>query len=163
MIHPRAQELIDSYQMKMLPGEGTYIRELYRSAQTTQGDLSAVSTIYGLYCIDPPSRSNFHRLTRDEVWSWYEGDPIDLFLLFPDGSFRTVTLGRDAKAGQVYQFTIPAETWQAGRLQSGGSYALYGCTVAPAFTSDCFELGIRAELAAQYPGAVKAITELTES
>lgn len=162
MLNPRAEELIAFYRMRMLPGEGTYVRELYRSAQTTAEGLSSVSAIYGLYCIDPPSRSNFHRLTRDEVWSWYEGDPIDLFLLFPDGSGRKVTLGRDAQAGQVYQFTIPAGTWQAGRLQTGGSYALYGCTVAPAFTPDCFTLGARAELTAGYPAFKEIITELTE-
>lgn len=161
MIDPRAQELIAFYQMKMLPGEGTYVRELYRSGQTAADGLSAVSAIYGLYCADPPSFSNFHRLTRDEVWSWYEGDPIELFLLFPGGGVCTVTLGRDAKAGQVYQFTIPAGTWQGGRLKDGGCYALYGCTVAPAFTPDCFELGRRAELTARYPGAVKIISELT--
>lgn len=154
----RAQELIAFYQMKMLPGEGTYVREFYRSGQTAAGGLSA---IYGLYCADPPSFSNFHRLTRDEVWSWYEGNPIELFLLFPDGSTRTVTLGRSVKTGQVYQFTIPAGTWQGGRLKDGGSYALYGCTVAPAFTPDCFELGRRADLTVRYPGAVKIIAELT--
>lgn len=163
MTNPRVEELITFYQMKMLPGEGTYVRELYRSGHTAAGGLAAVSAIYGLYCTDPPSFSNFHRLTRDEIWSWYEGDPIELFLLFPDGSARTVTLGRDAKAGQVYQFAIPAGTWQGGRLKAGGSYALYGCIVAPAFTPDCFELGRRAELAARYPDAVKIISELTEN
>lgn len=163
MLNPRAQALIEFYQMAMLPGEGTYVRELYRSAQATAEGLPTVSTIYGLYCVNPPSRSNFHRLTRDEVWSWYEGDPIDLFLLSPDGGSRSVTLGRDAEAGQIYQFTIPAGTWQAGRLQPGGSYALYGCTVAPAFTPDCFELGSRAELTAAYPGEAEHIAELTEN
>lgn len=161
MMDSRAKELIDALQMKILPGEGTYIRELYRSAGTA-GELSALSTTYGLYCADPPSRSNFHRLSRDEAWSWYEGDPLDLFLLLPDGSTQTVTLGRNAAAGQAYQFTIPAGTWQAGRLRGNGGYALYGCTVAPAFTPDCFELGNRAALTAQYPGAAEIITELTE-
>lgn len=163
MIDPRAKELIQFYQMTMLPGEATYVAELYRSAQTTAEGLSAVSTIYGLYCVDPPSRSNFHRLTREEVWSWYEGAPIDLFLLLPDGSSRTVTLGCDAQAGQVYQFTIPAGTWQGGRLAKNGSYALYGCTVVPAFTPDCFELGVRAELTARYPQSADIIAALTEN
>lgn len=161
MLNPRAEELIEFYQMQMLAGEGTYIRELYRSPRAA-GKLSAVSTTYGLYCADPPSRSNFHRLSRDEAWSWYEGDPLDLFLLFPDGGTRTVTLGRNAAAGQAYQCTVPAGTWQAGRLRGDGSYALYGCTVAPAFTPDCFELGSRAELTAQYPDAAEIIAELTE-
>ena len=53
--------------------------------------------------------------------------------------------------GQVYQYTIPAGVWQGGCLAGGGSYALYGCTVAPAFTPSCFENGNRAALIARYP------------
>lgn len=157
----RAEELIRRYKMALLPGEETYVCELTRSTRTDGSGLPALSTIYGLYCTDPPSHSNFHRLTRDEVWSFYEGDPIDLYLLYPDGLTRRVTLGPDTAGGQVYQFTIPAGVWQGGRLSRGGSYALYGCTVAPAFTPECFLNGNRAELTAQYPAWKEVIAELT--
>ena len=157
----RAEELIRLYGMTMLPGEGTFVRELYRSAQTDGAGRAALSTIYGLYSADPPSRSNFHRLTRDEVWSFYEGDPIELFLLYPDGRSARAALGPDPAAGQVYQLTIPAGVWQGGRLAEGGRCALYGCTVAPAFTPDCFRLGNRAELTRGYPSMREIIAALT--
>jgi predicted cupin superfamily sugar epimerase len=160
-VNDRARELIRAYRMRLLPGEDTYVCELYRSAQTGADGLSALSAIYGLYCTDPPSHSNFHRLTRDEVWSHYEGDPIELFLLYPDGQTRRVVLGPRAEEGQVYQFTVPAGVWQGGRLVPGGVYALYGCTVAPAFTPECFRLGSRRELSGQYPSLAEVIAALS--
>lgn len=161
-MNERARELITFYQMHMLPEEDTYLCELYRSEQRIGDNLSTVSTTYGLYCSDPPSHSKFHRLTRDEVWSHYEGDPIELYLLYPDGSTRKVVLGRDIARGQVYQYTIPAGVWQGGCLAEGGGYALYGCTVAPAFTPDCFQVGDRAELTARYPKLRPVIRRLTK-
>lgn len=162
-MNERAWELIRTYRMHMLPEEDTYLCELYRSEQKTESGLSTVSTTYGLYCNDPPSHSNFHRLTRDEVWSHYEGDPIYLYLLYPDGTNRRVVLGRDTSHGQVYQYTIPAGVWQGGCLAEGGSYALYGCTVAPAFTPSCFQNGSRAALTSQYPELKSVIERLTTS
>jgi len=156
----RAAELIEFYQMTMLPGEGTFVREVYRSEQTDAAGLPTFSTIYGLYCTEPPSRSNFHRLTRDEVWSHYEGDPIELFLLYPGGRTRRVVLGRNTAEGEVCQYTVPAGVWQGGRLAENGRYALYGCTVAPAFTSDCFELGNSTELMKAYPNRKEVIAAL---
>lgn len=160
-MHERARELIRFYQMRLLEEEGTYLCELYRSRQTTGDGLSTLSTIYGLYCNDPPSHSNFHVLTRDEVWSHYEGDPILLYLLYPDGATRQVVLGSDAGKGQVYQFTIPAGVWQGGCLAPDGAYALYGCTVAPAFTPECFQAGDRAALTARYPAFREVIARLS--
>ncbi|MCI2056963.1 MAG: cupin domain-containing protein [Oscillibacter sp.] len=162
-MNQRAKELIEHFQMKMLPEEFTYLRELYRSSQRTAEGLATVTTTYGVYCTDPLSHSLFHVLTRDEVWSFYEGDPIELYLLYPDGSSRTVTLGRDFSAGQVYQFTIPAGVWQGGCLRSGGEYALYGCTVAPGFTPDCFTAGKAADLIARYPDQAEIIRKLTSA
>ena len=158
----RAKELVEQFSMTMLPVENTFLRELYCSSQKTAEGLPTVTTTYGLYCREPLSHSCFHVLTRDEVWSFYEGDPIQLYLLYPDGSGKTVTLGRDLAAGQVYQYTIPAGVWQGGRLAPGGEYALYGCTVAPGYTPECFTGGQRAELTARYPAYAAIIRDLTE-
>ncbi len=125
------RDLIDRFELRPLPVEGTLYAETYRSAAGT--------AMLGLYCVEPPSRSCFHRLTRDEVWHAYAGDPFRLILLYPDGATGEVVMGSDVLAGQRVQFTVPAGTWQAGELLPGGRYALFGCTVAPGFTPDCFE------------------------
>ncbi len=133
--------LIERYGMSPLPVEGTLFAETYRSEATAPSGGPAGTAGVGLFCEDPPSRSLFHRLAFDEVWHFYAGDPLRLVLLHPDGSDDEVILGD----GGIVQHAIPAGVWQAGELVPGGTWALYGCTMAPGFTPACFEGG-RVEL-----------------
>ena len=110
---------------------------------------------------DPPSRSLFHRLTFDETWHFYGGDPLRLILLHPDGRSEDVVMGPDPLAGQHVQFVIPAGVWQAGELVEGGHWALFGCTLAPGFTGTCFEGGRRDVLLASHPGRADDIERLS--
>jgi predicted cupin superfamily sugar epimerase len=144
--------LIERWDLKPLPIEGMLFAETYRSPEGT--------AMVGLYCTEPPSRSRFHRLSCDEVWHRYAGDPFRLVLLYPGGASREVVLGPDVLAGQHVQFTVPAGTWQAGELLPGGRYALFGCTVAPAFTPDCFEAGEVPALIAGWPDRAADIRRL---
>ena len=75
-----------------------------------------------------------------------------LVLLHADGTSDDVIMGSDLLAGQLVQFVIPAGVWQAGELVDGGRWALFGCTMAPGFTSACFEGGRVSELLVAYPG-----------
>lgn len=114
----------------------------------------------GLYCDDPRSVSLFHRLPVDEVWHFYAGDPLRLVLLYPDGSSEDVIMGNDPLQGHRVQYVIPAGVWQAGHMAAGGRYSLFGCTMAPGFTGDMFEGGVRDRLIADYPDRVEDITIL---
>jgi predicted cupin superfamily sugar epimerase len=59
--------------------------------------------------------------------------------LSPDGREGThPVLGPDLAAGQRPQVVVPAGVWQAARPR--GSWSLAGCTVAPAFEFERFEL-----------------------
>jgi predicted cupin superfamily sugar epimerase len=150
-VDPVAQALIDHLRMTPLPIEGTYFVSTYRSAADTAEGAPVGTAMIGLYADDPPSRSLFHRLTHDEVWHFYAGDPIRLLLLHPDGSSEQVTLGNDVLSGQAVQHVVPAGCWQAGELVLGGRWALFGCTMAPGFTGDCFEGGTVGALLASHP------------
>jgi len=142
---PEVEALVALYGLRPLPVEGTLFAPTYRSAR---GESSAM---VGLYCNEPPSRSLFHRLPVDEVWHFYGGDPLRLVLLHADGRCEDVILGPQPLAGERVQFVVPAGCWQAGHLVAGGHYALFGCTLAPAFDSAMFEGGERADLLARYP------------
>ena len=144
--------LIDRFDLQPLPIEGTLFAETYRSHAST--------AMVGLYAVDPPSRSCFHVLAHDEVWHAYAGDPFRLILLHPDGSSDEVVLGCGVAAGQQVQFTIPAGTWQAGELLPGGRFALFGCTMAPGFTPDCFQSSAAASLIARWPARAADIRRL---
>ena len=143
--------LIARLELEPLPVEGTLFKSSYRGPPLHAGGPAASSAMLGLYCDDPPSHSLFHRLPVDEVWHFYGGDPLRLVLLHPDGSSSEVILGPDLLAGQQVQWVVPATTWQAGHLQTGGRYALFGCTLAPGFSSAMFEGGTRNELPHRYP------------
>ena len=145
------RDLIEKYKLKPLAVENTYYCQTYVSQEKDQNGIPAMTVMYGLYCNDPVSVSCFHRLSRDETWCFYEGDPIHLYLLYPDGSDKEVVLGADCSKGEVYQYTIPAGVWQGGCLDQAGTYALYGCIVAPGFTPDCFEAAVAGELSERYP------------
>jgi predicted cupin superfamily sugar epimerase len=148
--------LIERYGMSPLPVEATLFAETYRSDATTPAGGPAGTAGVGLFCDDPPSRSLFHRLAFDEVWHFYAGDPLRLVLLHPDGSDGEVFLG----PGETVQHVIPAGVWQAGELVPGGTWALYGCTMAPGFTPRCFEGGSVEQLLASHPGCAADIERL---
>lgn len=143
--------LMDHYKFEKLPVEETLFVSTYRSSMEFGDQQPFGTAMIGMYCEEPPSFSRFHRLTADEVWHFYGGDPLRLILLYPDGSSRDVILGRNYKQGQLVQFVVPAGAWQAGHIMAGGRYALFGCTMAPGFTGSMFEGGKRSELSRQYP------------
>lgn len=129
--------------------------ERYRDAK------SIGSAIYFLLTDGPDSFSALHRLPTDEIYHFYLGDPVALFLLHPDGYSQKVVLGQDILNGEQVQFVVPAGSWQGSRLVPGGWYALMGTTMAPAFTGDDYEHGDRETLLAQYPDYSEMIRLLT--
>ncbi len=132
----RAQELID--RLGLLPHpEGGYYREVFRSdEQIHRADgavRNALTTIY--FLLSQGAVSRWHRVhAADEVWHHYEGSPLELRVLLPQGQqvqrwvLGPLEVGRP-EALPVH--TVPADAWQAAR--SLGDYTLVGCTVGPGF------------------------------
>lgn len=139
--------------------EGGYYRETFRSSatiETSRGPRAASTSIW--YLLSPGDFSAWHRVAADEVWHHYAGDPINLHTL-EDGAVRVQLLG-PLSGGGIPQIVIPAGVWQAAS-PAGQRSALCGCTVAPGFDFEDFELGTRAQLLALFPGASEAIAALT--
>jgi predicted cupin superfamily sugar epimerase len=145
--------LIEAYGFEPLPVEGTLFASTYRSSHSLPDGAPVGTAMIGLYAHDPPSRSLFHRLPSDEVWHFYGGDPIRLVLLNPGGEVDEIWLGSDVGAGQRVQVVVTAGVWQAGELAPDGTYALFGCTMAPGFTGAGFEGGRRSALLESHPSA----------
>ena len=113
------------------------------------------------FLLDQENFSAFHRIQSDELWHFYAGDPLVVHVIEPTGDLSEILLGSDAEAGQVFQSTVQAGRWFASELKPGGSFALVGCTVAPGFDFDDFELGRKQELQQLYPQHKKLIEKLT--
>jgi predicted cupin superfamily sugar epimerase len=150
-MQPEVKALMAHYNFQPLPVEGTLFVSTYRSKQEFGGGKPFGTAIIAMYCDEPHSVSLFHKLSVDEVWHFYAGDPLRLVLLYPNGSTRDVIMGTDPLKGQLVQFIIPAGVWQAGHMVAGGRYSLFGCTMAPGFTEEMFEGGTRMQLIDIYP------------
>ena len=99
-------------------------------------DGRAVSTsIY--FLLTRGERSHWHRIDAVEIWHYYAGAALKLSLV--DGAKEEIIrLGADIHADEVPQVTVPARAWQAA--ESFGDWTLCGCTVAPGFSFEGFEL-----------------------
>jgi len=97
----------------------------------------------------------------DEVFHFYLGDPVEMLHLRPDGTGAILTLGPKLHEGMHPQIVVPGGVWQGARVAAGGRYALLGCTVAPGFEFEDFELGNRDELLRIYPDHMEVIRMLT--
>jgi len=128
-----AAEIIRALDLKPHP-EGGHYRETFRDTRLIDGR-AASTAIY--FLLARGERSHWHRVDAVEVWHFYAGAPLKLSLV--DGaSDEIVRLGPDMAAGQVPQVTVPARAWQAA--ESLGDWTLCGCTVAPGFMFEGFEL-----------------------
>lgn len=129
----RAEELVAALGLVPHP-EGGYYGELFRSDATVhptdgRGPRAALTTIY--FLLPAGAVSRWHRVQSDEVWHFYEGAPLDLWIAWPDGiQVNQHRLG-PLDGAQRPSWTVPAGCWQAAR--STGAHTLVGCTVGPGF------------------------------
>ena len=92
--------------------------------------------------------SAFHRIKSDECWHFYEGDSLHVHVLHLDGTYELIRLGKNREEGEVYQAIVPAGAWFASETK--GEYSFVGCTVAPGFDFQDFELAKSSDLKNQY-------------
>jgi predicted cupin superfamily sugar epimerase len=124
--------------------EGGYYRQTYRADLLDGEDFSA-----------------FHRLRSDELWHFYVGGSLVVHVIEKNGQYSETQLGSDPEASEVFQAVVKAGCWFASRLRDSRSFALVGCTVAPGFDFEDFELAKREELLRRYPQHRQVIQSLT--
>ena len=167
MNNKKAQYLRERLDLSELPGEGGYYKETYRSDKTiilpseTDGERSISTSIY--YLLDGTQFSAFHRLKSDEIWHFYIGSSITLYIINKMENLSEVKLGSNIEKGELFQIQVRAESWFAATVNDISSYALIGCTVSPGFDYLDFELGDRKKLIERYPQHKSIIEKLTTS
>ena len=130
----RAEDVITLLELKPHP-EGGHFRETFRDERQHAGR-AASTGIYFLLAAGEASR--WHRIDAAEVWHFYAGAPLRLTLSADGRAMREERLGADIAAGERPQAVVPARWWQAAR--SLGAWTLVGCTVAPGFVFETFEM-----------------------
>jgi hypothetical protein len=150
--------------------EGGYFKEVYRSDEIIPK--SALNARYGTsrriatsiyFLLKGNQFSTFHRIQSDETWHFYVGSALELYVLNEDGSFVKHLLGRNIEDNEQLQVTITRNHWFGARVREKSGFALVGCTVAPGFDFEDFELAGREKLLRQYPQHESLILALTAS
>ena len=149
--------------LELLPHpEGGFYKETYRSegiTPTPQGGRNLSTAIY--FLLEKGNFSAFHRIKSDEVWHFYDGDPLSVYVIHSNGTLDEIKLGLNLSKGQMPQAVVPANCWFASMVAEGGDFSLVGCTVAPGFDFRDFEMAKRTELAAEFPQHLEIISNLT--
>jgi len=148
--------------------EGGYFRETYRcediipfysSDNECIGSRNASTCIY--FLLTSESFSAFHRIRQDEIWHFYDGSPLQLHLINSEGEHSLIKVGRGFERGEVPQVIVTTGSWFASEVVDEGSYSLIGCTVAPGFDFEDFELADRNTLLSDFPQHSEVIIRLT--
>ena len=95
------------------------------------------------------------------MWHFYSGSPLTIYCILPEGKRKDIVLGNNLEKGETPQAVIRAGTWFGAAVNDTSSYTLAGCTVAPGFEFDDFEMGERMKLIEMFPQHEKLIRVLT--
>lgn len=155
------QEKVKYYidKLQLLPHpEGGYYREIYRAGEILlaehlhgkyTGNRNIATSIY--FLLNEKDFSAFHRIKSDELWHFYDGAAVKISVIDEQGKLFEIHLGNNIAGGEVFQAVIKKNCWFASELMDKTSFALVGCTVAPGFDFQDFEMAKCDELIKQYP------------
>lgn len=129
-----ADAIISALGLEPHPEGGWYV-QTFEDVPGPDGRARSTA-IYFLLKAD--ERSHWHRVDAVEIWHWHAGAPLELRIASAGEPTATHILGNDLVAGQRPQAVVPAHAWQSAR--SLGDWTLVGCTVAPGFRFEGFEL-----------------------
>lgn len=157
----QASDFVAALQMVPHP-EGGFYAETYRAREVI--DQSALPTRFGgdrpfctaiYFLLENQHRSALHRIQSDEVWHFYAGGPLTIYVIEPTtGTLSEIRLGNRLDRGDVFQAVVAAGSWFGAKPvgeADGAAFSLVGCTVAPGFDFADFELADRAAMLAQFP------------
>jgi len=164
-LNNKAKQYIEKLNLSSHP-EGGFFKEVYRAEEKTNhlperylGDRAFSTSIY--FLLEGNQFSSFHKLKSDELWHFYDGSSIKIYIINPQGNLIPKILGRKIESGEVFQIVIPHDHWFAAELIDKNSFALIGCTVAPGFEFADFELAEREKLISLFPTHSNLISRLT--
>ena len=125
-----AASVIAALDLKPHP-EGGHFRETWRDVAPDGG--RGVGTAI-LFLLRDGEVSRWHRVDAAELWIWQAGAAMAL----RRSPGEDVTIGPDARHGEILHAIVAAGLWQAAR--SLGAWSLCCCVVTPAFQFAGFEM-----------------------
>ena len=115
------------------------------------------------FLVTPSAPVRLHRIRNDQLYHYYLGDPLEVFLLHADGASERVIVGPDLRAGERVQLLIPGNTFHTARVLGRRHCFLGASTEWPGVVPADVEIGNLAALAAQYPSVAAELREIAAS
>lgn len=132
----KALAIVRQFELKPHP-EGGWYRETFRDTAVDSTGRPRSTAIY--YMLEAGETSEWHRVTdAAEAWHWYAGAPLVLTVSSNGHDAAAHRLGPNVELNERPQFVVPAGWWQTATTL--GEFTLVGCTVAPGFSFDSFEM-----------------------
>jgi len=157
-----AEQWIEELNLEPHP-EGGFFKEVYRSQEQmdAHGGSRAVCThIY--FLLREGEFSQWHRIRSDEHWHFYAGGPLGIRMIDEEGSTDFRVLGSKVHRDEHLHTVVEGGTWFGSRPLPGSSFSLVGCTVAPGFDFQDFEMTDPDQLSGQFSELDEFIRGLTE-
>jgi uncharacterized protein len=155
---PTAEEVKAMLGLEPHPTCG-FVAETYRSPskipatalpEAYEGDRPYGSALY--FLVSPDAQIVMHRIRSDQLYHHYMGDPLEVLMLYPDGTGAVAAVGSDLAGGERPQLFVPGGTFHTSRLAPGDSgYALLASTEWPGVEPPDVEHGNIEELIAAFP------------
>jgi len=145
-MNSQAENYINKLNLEPHP-EGGYFKEVYHSDEMIlPGSLPSgfrnkrnlSTSIY--FLLEGDQLSYFHRLKSDEIWHFYDGCSILIFVIDNSGNLFEYKLGRNLENNEKPQTLIKNNHWFAAELIDKNYFCLVGCTVSPGFDFEDFEI-----------------------
>ena len=119
------------------------------------------SALYFLVTPDSPVR--LHRIRNEQLYHYYLGDPLEVFMLHGDGSSERVVVGPDIRGGERLQLLIPGNTFHTARVIGQARWFLGASTEWPGVVPADVEIGNVDELAENYPAVAAELCAIAAS
>jgi predicted cupin superfamily sugar epimerase len=115
------------------------------------------------FMVTPGAPVRLHRIRNDQLYHYYLGDPLEVFLLHADGSAERVIVGPDLRGGHLVQLLIPGNTFHTARLIGHRRWFLGASTEWPGVVPADVEIGNVDELAGKFPAVAADLRAIAAS
>src|SRR5712691_8222096 len=125
------------------------------------------SALYFMVTTGAPVR--LHRIRNDQLYHYYLGDPLEVFLLHANGATERVVVGSDLRRGERVQLLIPGNTFHTARLighataKGDSRWFLGASTEWPGVVPADVEIGDLEALAGRYPAVAAELRAIAAS
>jgi len=126
--------IIERLNLQPLEVEGGCFKRVITLKNNSEEEIG--SCIY--YLVTPSSYSSLHKVLKDEIWYFLEGDPL-LQIQYDEEreEFLSVIIDKASNNGTPMHL-VEKNVWQSTILKEGGEWALVATTVIPGFKYEDF-------------------------